>query len=402
MARDRKGATNIAGRVHRRRDAMADCATQEDQCHPRKIFVGGLAHKTTTQNLRDYFGRYGAIVDAVVLRWPDGRSRGFGYVTFAEVSSATAALRESHKVGGRDVDVKRAVPGTNKLFVGGLPQNATAAELREHFEAFGVVSDAVVMIDPSTNRSRGFGFVCFLPGQEGAAAVAASLERYDHHRIRGKWIEVKSAAPPHKLAAKEGQVEETPSTTSSESLAPSDGPAASPEVLLPPGLEAATSPQSTPQKISTAPVTPPGLKPQQARAAKGRRSEGSAGRQEEAAKRSAEGDAPVFLPWPPSERPVSASESPATTAGEATFASPWSPESATAGSPAFFTASGELQRSLEALLRLQFQPSPQMGCPAMAEDPSMTKEKAMGSPASLAPPGLMFDSTSVSLSKMES
>lgn len=63
----------------------------------------------------------------------------------------------SAQVGGRDVDVKRAVPGTNKLFVGGLPQNATAAELREHFEAFGVVSDAVVMIDPSTNRSRGFG-----------------------------------------------------------------------------------------------------------------------------------------------------------------------------------------------------------------------------------------------------
>ena len=25
-------------------------------------------------------------------------------------------------------------PGTNKLFVGGLPQNTAAAELREHFE----------------------------------------------------------------------------------------------------------------------------------------------------------------------------------------------------------------------------------------------------------------------------
>merc|ERR1719362_1367358 len=132
----------------------------------------------STQQLRDYFSRYGAIVDAVVLRWPDGRSRGFGYVTFSDTAAAAAALRVSHQVGGRHIDVKRAVPGTNKLFVGGLPQNTNAAELRKHFEAFGVVSDAVVMIDPSTNRSRGFGFVCFLPGHEGAAAVAGALAEY--------------------------------------------------------------------------------------------------------------------------------------------------------------------------------------------------------------------------------
>jgi len=194
------GRNNNQGNRSRRRGATADSATQEDQCHPRKIFIGGLAHKTTTQFLRDYFAKYGAIVDAVVLRWPDGRSRGFGYVTFADAQGAWLALQDPHEVGGRPVDVKRAVPGTNKLFVGGLPQNTTAAELREHFEAFGIVSDAVVMIDPSTNRSRGFGFVCFLPGQEGAASAQFALEQYQNHRIRGKWIEVKSAAPPHKLA----------------------------------------------------------------------------------------------------------------------------------------------------------------------------------------------------------
>lgn len=190
-------------RRERRRAAVADSTTLETQCHPRKIFIGGLAHKTTTQQLREYFSHYGPIVDAVVLRWPDGRSRGFGYITFSEASSASAVLRQSHQVGGRQIEVKRAVPGTNKLFVGGLPQNTAATDLREHFEAYGVVSDAVVMIDPATGRSRGFGFVCFLPGQEGAAAVAAALDQYDNHRLHGKWIEVKSAASPHKLAAKE-------------------------------------------------------------------------------------------------------------------------------------------------------------------------------------------------------
>jgi len=206
----------------RRRAAMADSATKEDQCHAKKVFVGGLLHRTTTQQLRDHFVRFGPIVDAVVLRWPDGRSRGFGYVTFMDADSAASVLKETHQIAGRDVDVKRAVPGIHKLFVGGLPQNTTALELRQYFEAFGIVSDAVVMIDPATNRSRGFGFVCFSPGPDGAAAVEAALGRYNCHQLRGKWIEVKSASPPHKLlaAAEEGQ-DETPNST-----APADSPPA--------------------------------------------------------------------------------------------------------------------------------------------------------------------------------
>mmetsp|Transcript_47608 Transcript_47608/g.103770 ORF Transcript_47608/g.103770 Transcript_47608/m.103770 type:complete len:428 (+) Transcript_47608:127-1410(+) len=234
-----KNSRSQNSRAQRRR-AATDCATQEDQCHPRKIFIGGLAHKTTTQHLRDYFVKYGGIVDAVVLRWPDGRSRGFGYVTFSEAQGAQGALNDSHQIGGRQVDVKRAVPGTNKLFVGGLPQNTTAAELREHFEAFGTMSDAVVMIDPATNRSRGFGFVCFLPGQEGAASAAFALEQYEHHRIRGKWIEVKSAAPPHKLAK-----DAASSPSASEGPYPMSSPAASPS-----GSPSAGSSQASPHIMS--------------------------------------------------------------------------------------------------------------------------------------------------------
>mmetsp|Transcript_42727 Transcript_42727/g.117959 ORF Transcript_42727/g.117959 Transcript_42727/m.117959 type:complete len:407 (+) Transcript_42727:86-1306(+) len=215
--RERRTPASAAVRHEKRHSAAS--ATSEEQCHPRKIFVGGLAHKTTTQHLRDHFVRFGPVVDAVVLRWPDGRSRGFGYVTFGDAESASVALGQTHQMGGRQVDVKRAVPGTNKLFVGGLPQNTTATELREHFEGYGVVSDAVVMIDPATTRSRGFGFICFLPGQEGAAAVAMALAQYDNHRIRGKWIEVKSASPPHKLAAKDRASTPSRSTADTASLA---------------------------------------------------------------------------------------------------------------------------------------------------------------------------------------
>jgi len=34
-------------------------------------------------------------------------------------------------------------------------------DVREHFEKFGNVSDCIVCMDPSTGRSKGFGFVTF-------------------------------------------------------------------------------------------------------------------------------------------------------------------------------------------------------------------------------------------------
>ena len=46
-----------------------------------------------------------------------------------------------------------------KLFIGGLSFETTDDSLREHFEKWGTLTDCVVMRDPQTKRSRGFGFV---------------------------------------------------------------------------------------------------------------------------------------------------------------------------------------------------------------------------------------------------
>jgi len=46
-----------------------------------------------------------------------------------------------------------------KLFVGGLPYHTTDKSLREHFEVFGDIEEAVVITDRSTGKSRGYGFV---------------------------------------------------------------------------------------------------------------------------------------------------------------------------------------------------------------------------------------------------
>ncbi|XP_013402134.1 RNA-binding protein 24-B isoform X2 [Lingula anatina] len=46
-----------------------------------------------------------------------------------------------------------------KIFVGGLPYHTTDNTLREFFEQFGDIEEAVVITDRQTGKSRGYGFV---------------------------------------------------------------------------------------------------------------------------------------------------------------------------------------------------------------------------------------------------
>ena len=65
-----------------------------------------------------------------------------------------------------------------KIFAGGLPSAVDDAMLRQHFERFGEITDAIVMIDRHTNRSRGFGFVTFRDSVSGLCwAVLSAFER---------------------------------------------------------------------------------------------------------------------------------------------------------------------------------------------------------------------------------
>lgn len=85
----------------------------------RKLFIGGLDYKTTEETLRSHFEQWGEIVDCVVMRDPQSkRSRGFGFITYSKahmVDDAQAA--RPHKVDGREVEPKRAVPREVRVFI---------------------------------------------------------------------------------------------------------------------------------------------------------------------------------------------------------------------------------------------------------------------------------------------
>ena len=60
---------------------------------------------------------------------------------------------------------------SNKLFVGGLSWDTTDQSLAQAFEAHGQVTEAKVIMDRDTGRSRGFGFVTFSESGEAATAI---------------------------------------------------------------------------------------------------------------------------------------------------------------------------------------------------------------------------------------
>jgi cold-inducible RNA-binding protein len=67
-----------------------------------KLFVGGLAWATRDETLKAHFEQSGEVTDAKVIMERDtGRSRGFGFVTFADAETATKA-RDA--LNGSDLD----------------------------------------------------------------------------------------------------------------------------------------------------------------------------------------------------------------------------------------------------------------------------------------------------------
>jgi hypothetical protein len=80
--------------------------------------------------------------------------------------TSPGTIPQSHVIGGM-LSLPSHGGGPNnqkdttwtKLFVGGLPYHTTDKSLREHFEVYGDIDEAVVITDRQTGKSRGYGFV---------------------------------------------------------------------------------------------------------------------------------------------------------------------------------------------------------------------------------------------------
>jgi len=73
---------------------------------------------------------------------------------------------------------------SSKLFVGGLPWAVTDERLREAFASYGEITEAKVILDRETGRSRGFGFVTYSAESEAQSALEMNGRDLDGRTIR--------------------------------------------------------------------------------------------------------------------------------------------------------------------------------------------------------------------------
>ncbi|CAD6506082.1 BgTH12-07013 [Blumeria graminis f. sp. triticale] len=185
----------------------------------RALYVGGLDPRVTEDVLRQIFETTGHVQNVKII--PDKnhvqasplttptcqfQAKGFNY-GFVEYDDPGAAERAMQTLNGRrvhqaEIRVNWAYQSntSNKedtsnhfhIFVGDLSNEVNDEVLLQAFSAFGSVSEARVIWDMKTGRSRGYGFVAFRERQDAEKALSSmDGEWLGSRAIRCNWANQK-------------------------------------------------------------------------------------------------------------------------------------------------------------------------------------------------------------------
>lgn len=158
------------------------------------VYIKNFSEDMDDEKLRELFEPYGKIISAKVMYDSNGKSRGFGFVSFEDPECAEKAVTamngnesnvgilycgRAQKKAERQAELRdkfekikqermNRYQGVN-LYVKNLDDVVDDERLRKEFSQFGTITSAKVMGDGS--RSKGFGFVCFSSPEEATKAV---------------------------------------------------------------------------------------------------------------------------------------------------------------------------------------------------------------------------------------
>jgi len=158
------------------------------------VYVKNFGDDLDDDKMLELFSQYGKITSHRVMVNEEGKSKGFGFVSFEEPEAAEKAVDDmngkeingkqmyvgrAQKRGERQAELKKKFEmmkiermnryqGVN-LYIKNLDDTIDDERLRKEFSPYGTITSARVMTDDG--RSKGFGFVCFSSPEEATRAV---------------------------------------------------------------------------------------------------------------------------------------------------------------------------------------------------------------------------------------
>ncbi|EGO30976.1 hypothetical protein SERLADRAFT_455426 [Serpula lacrymans var. lacrymans S7.9] len=185
---------------------------------PRRahLYVGNLSPRVTEYMLTEIFAVAGPVQHVKII--PDRNYQhgglNYGFVEYMDMRAAETALQtlNGRKIFDTEIRVNWAYQGQqNKedttghyhVFVGDLSPEVNDEILGKAFSAFGTMSDARVMWDMNSGKSRGYGFLAFRDKTDAEQAIATmNGEWLGSRAIRVNWANQKTqgsvavASPP--------------------------------------------------------------------------------------------------------------------------------------------------------------------------------------------------------------
>ncbi|KAM2993646.1 hypothetical protein FF2_045719 [Malus domestica] len=205
----------------------------------RSVYVGNIHTQVTEPLLQEVFASTGAVESCKLIR---KEKSSYGFIHYFDRRSAALAIvsLNGRHLFGQPIKVNWAyasgqredTSGHFNIFVGDLSPEVTDATLFACFSVYNSCSDARVMWDQKTGRSRGFGFVSFRIQQDAQNAINDLTGKWlGSRQIRCNWATKGAAANEDKQSSDAKSVVELTNGTSEDGkdTANSDAPENNPQ-----------------------------------------------------------------------------------------------------------------------------------------------------------------------------
>ncbi|KAF9897531.1 hypothetical protein BX616_005446 [Lobosporangium transversale] len=192
--------------------ASAGPAFQPDE-NSKTLYVGNLDQTVNEAYLQEIFSQAGGVVESVKIirdnKYAHQGGLNYGFVEFSDHAAAEIALQtmNGRRVCLQELKVNWAFTGQvagkedttthYHIFIGDLSPEINDEMLSNTFSVFGSMTDARVMWDPNSGKSRGYGFAAFKDRLDAERAIMSMNGQVLGNRaIRCNWASQRGVPGP--------------------------------------------------------------------------------------------------------------------------------------------------------------------------------------------------------------